>query len=644
MTTTISPQTSTSSAAPGDRPFALQWRNQARAVFIAFAQVLVVFAVACFSAFVHAEAPAGFARIHYHRGDGNYASWGLHLWGDAHRLPKDTRWTEPFPPTGSDGFGIYFDVPIRAGAEELNFILHDGPEKHAPQDQVLALERFHDEAWLVEGDSNIYPEQPKIGGEALGWSTSVRLMVSRQPASVWYTLAGLLVLAGVVVVSSIRYRTLHANIREQQAVLNDARAQLERQTDEYREVQQRTAALSGIDELTGLLNRSALNRAFATGLAKARRSGSTLATFFIDLDDFKPINDTHGHAAGDHVLRTVAQRLSSAVRQSDAVARLGGDEFVMVAEDISNPLAAARLARKLVVVLTEAIPFEGQSLRVAASIGVALYPHDGDGADLIERADAAMYEAKHGGKNAFRFASPGFNNLVLQQSEVETRWRAALAAGTLKAAWRPIIAAGSESGAPLAWMTFGADRGVLGEVLLPEIASSDPALAVEADLKLLEETASRAQAATEPGYWILSPSQGSLGDPRFIAACREAGARVGAGRLVLELDALVQAPEALHALAGSGVSFALFCADAAAIELIRIVQPGLVHLRLARSGRAPEQAFPAARALLAAARALGLPTVVTLCGDEAAPELPFDRTLRVRERAAIAPTREPSAA
>src|SRR6516164_9370184 len=112
MTTPNSPQAPASNTSPDDGALAQPVRGHARAAFIAFAQVLVVFVVACFSAFLHAEAPAGFARIHYHRGDGNYTGWGLHLWGDAHRLAQDTRWSEPYQAAGADSFGIYFDVPV----------------------------------------------------------------------------------------------------------------------------------------------------------------------------------------------------------------------------------------------------------------------------------------------------------------------------------------------------------------------------------------------------------------------------------------------------------------------------------------------------------------------------------------------------
>lgn len=149
------------------------------------------------------------------------------------------------------------------------------------------------------------------------------------------------------------------------------------------------------DALTQLPNRVLLHDRFAQAMASARRRGGRLALLFLDLNGFKRINDTLGHAAGDEVLHQVAQRLSHAVREADTVSRHGGDEFLILLTEVSQPEDAAVIAGKLLAVLGAPCQVFGQMLNITASIGISLYPDDGtDIRTLIDRADAAMYCAK----------------------------------------------------------------------------------------------------------------------------------------------------------------------------------------------------------------------------------------------------------
>lgn len=149
------------------------------------------------------------------------------------------------------------------------------------------------------------------------------------------------------------------------------------------------------DALTGLPNRLLLLDRLSEALHGARRRADLVAVLFIDLDRFKPINDTHGHAVGDAVLQTVAQRLRESVRQIDSVARLGGDEFVVVLRDLRSRGYAEKLAAKLLDLICQPIVINGLQLRVGASIGVGTGPEPGDtAADLLHRADLAMYAVK----------------------------------------------------------------------------------------------------------------------------------------------------------------------------------------------------------------------------------------------------------
>lgn len=158
------------------------------------------------------------------------------------------------------------------------------------------------------------------------------------------------------------------------------------------------------DALTGMPNRALILDRLDSAIAAARRHGTRIAVVFLDLDHFKPINDTLGHAGGDQVLQWVAQRLQSIVRDSDTVSRYGGDEFLVLLSDISQPSDAALLAGKMSSALAAPIRLGDCLFHVSASIGITIYPDDGDDATtLINRADAAMYRAKRAGGGHFEF-------------------------------------------------------------------------------------------------------------------------------------------------------------------------------------------------------------------------------------------------
>ena len=163
------------------------------------------------------------------------------------------------------------------------------------------------------------------------------------------------------------------------------------------------------DRLTGLPNRELLEDRMAQLLARARRDSGTHAGLFIDLDGFKPINDRLGHDGGDNVLRLIARRLQSAVRQTDTVSRLGGDEFFVLAHDLDTPARAGQLAEKLLACIAEPIADAPEAGGLGASIGICVFSGGVSSPDnpeeIIRAADRAMYEAKGGGKHRHAFAS-----------------------------------------------------------------------------------------------------------------------------------------------------------------------------------------------------------------------------------------------
>jgi len=161
------------------------------------------------------------------------------------------------------------------------------------------------------------------------------------------------------------------------------------------------------DPLTGLPNRASLVDRIELELAHARRQETGLALLFLDLDGFKAINDTRGHAAGDALLVGAANHLKNALREGDTVARLGGDEFTVLLPGIATQSVAVSVVEKILEALERPVHYEGELLRVSASIGVALYPRDASSAaDLLQRADDAMYQAKSSGGHRWSSLEP----------------------------------------------------------------------------------------------------------------------------------------------------------------------------------------------------------------------------------------------
>ena len=181
------------------------------------------------------------------------------------------------------------------------------------------------------------------------------------------------------------------------------------------------------DSLTALPNRLLFNNHLEQSIIKAKRRVGKMALLFIDLDHFKEINDSLGHEMGDKVLGIVTQRLQQSVRKGDMLARFGGDEFAILMEDLHHGQDASVLAKKILEVLIKPIEIEDHVLYVTSSIGVSLYPEDGDSAqNLLKYADAAMYKAKSEGRNNFQFYSAEMTELAFERVVMEASLREAL--------------------------------------------------------------------------------------------------------------------------------------------------------------------------------------------------------------------------
>jgi diguanylate cyclase (GGDEF)-like protein len=193
------------------------------------------------------------------------------------------------------------------------------------------------------------------------------------------------------------------------------------------------------DQLTGLPNRALFIDRVSRALAHARRNDLPVAVIFVDLDRFKNVNDSLGHAAGDELLRQVARRLESCVREEDTVARLGGDEFALLLPYVVGVEGAAKVAERLLEAFTSPIHLAEQQIAVRLSIGISLYPEDGsDPQTLIAGADAAMYEAKERG-NAYEIFSPVLRNQTHERLALETALQQALERDELVLHYQPKV-------------------------------------------------------------------------------------------------------------------------------------------------------------------------------------------------------------
>ena len=196
---------------------------------------------------------------------------------------------------------------------------------------------------------------------------------------------------------------------------------------ERQDAQKRIQYLATHDGLTDLPNRVMFGQALNIAIQSARRYDRRFAVLFVDLDRFKIINDTLGHAAGDTLLKEISQRIKESLRSSDVAARVGGDEFVILLQQVSEKEQVAVVARKLLSILIRPLIILGQECRVTASIGVGIYPGDGDDEQtLMKNADIAMYFAKEQGKNNFQFYSREIKTQSLERLTLETGLRRAL--------------------------------------------------------------------------------------------------------------------------------------------------------------------------------------------------------------------------
>ena len=206
----------------------------------------------------------------------------------------------------------------------------------------------------------------------------------------------------------------------------------------FRDYENRLKHLANHDLLTALPNRAAFEEAVGSAIRRCKANGGRLALLFVDLDGFKTVNDTYGHAAGDELLRTLGQRIRRCLRAGDAVARVGGDEFNVLLDDVGSEKDAARVARALLATIGEPVDVDGQSIALSASIGISFYPQDASEVDeLVTHADMAMYEAKSRGRNNFQVFSRQISLAMSTRLSLVTGLRHAIEQDQLELHYQP---------------------------------------------------------------------------------------------------------------------------------------------------------------------------------------------------------------
>jgi diguanylate cyclase (GGDEF)-like protein len=229
-------------------------------------------------------------------------------------------------------------------------------------------------------------------------------------------------------------------LRQANAHLVEATLAAQRQTEQIEKVRVELQHLAHHDVLTDLPNRVLLKDRLGQAIEAAHRQGRQLAVMYMDIDRFKHINDSLGHAIGDKLLQSVAKRLLTCVRVSDTVSRQGGDEFVLLLPLIENPEGAALSAKKILAALAQPHNVEGHDLHISFSIGVSIYPNDGADAEaLLKHADTAMFYAKENGRNNYQFFETEMDDRAVERQFIEASLRRALQLNEFVLEYQPKI-------------------------------------------------------------------------------------------------------------------------------------------------------------------------------------------------------------
>ncbi|MCX7961428.1 MAG: EAL domain-containing protein [Burkholderiales bacterium] len=414
-------------------------------------------------------------------------------------------------------------------------------------------------------------------------------------------------------------------VAERTQELVSANRRLEAEIYDRKQAEERAQHLADHDALTGLPNRRLLEDRLSQAIARADRTQKPTAVMFVDLDHFKAINDTLGHAVGDRVLKEVAERLVRQLRVGDTVCRLGGDEVVVVLPEVTRASDAAGVAQKILETVAQPYRIDDRELQLAASIGISVFPDDGaDAETLIRNADAAMYHAKETGRGGYQFFTEQMNQAAARRIAIEKDLRRALQENALRLHYQPVIDA--ESGAVVGYEALlrwqHPTRGLVPPTEFLQIAEDTGLILTIGEWVLREACRWIAFVGADRALPVsvnLSPRQ--FADPRLAERVAAALRDTGVPPRLLELEVseatTMQHAEAAQAtlakLKQLGVSLTMDNFGAAFSSAARLRHFPIDRLKIDRSligefGNAKDSA-PVLAAMVALAHAIGLRVV-----------------------------------
>jgi diguanylate cyclase (GGDEF)-like protein len=439
------------------------------------------------------------------------------------------------------------------------------------------------------------------------------------------------------------HNTLEARVQERTAALATANAALEAEIQDRRLAEARASYLAHHDELTGLPNRALFMDRLQQAIARAGRSGGAVAVLFLDLDRFKNINDSLGHATGDEMLKLVGALCARDLREADTVARLGGDEFIVCLGEVGSAEEAGAVARRLLAEITRGFEIGGHKLHADASIGISLYPADGaDAETLIRNADTAMYHAKGDGRGTFHFFRPQMTERVKRRLALELGLRQALERGEFVLHFQPIVQLGSGKpiGAEALVRWNNPDRGLVSPAEFIPVAEDIGLIAPIGEWVLREACAQAAKwpkAGTGALFVAVNLSARQFHEGNLVSVVSDALARSGLPPAQLELEitesVLMQQTEAstrmLRELDALGVKLAIDDFGTGYSSLGYLKRFPVSTLKIDRSFlrdvSRDDDDRAIVTAIMAMARSLGL--TVTAEGVERAEQVAFLREL-----------------
>jgi diguanylate cyclase (GGDEF)-like protein/PAS domain S-box-containing protein len=404
----------------------------------------------------------------------------------------------------------------------------------------------------------------------------------------------------------------------------------ERDVTEERALTAQLSSRALHDPLTGLANRNLFEDRLQHAFARSARSGHSGAVLLLDLDDFKGVNDTHGHAVGDELLLSIARRFQTATRSSDTLCRFGGDEFLYLAEDLRSPEEAIVIAQRLLNCLSERFEVNGHDIEQHASVGVVIWQGtDGDAANVIQNADVAMYQAKSRGKGNYAVFTARMRDQASKEFELIQELRHALDVGDLMMHYQPIVRldtleiVGFES--LMRWRD--PSRGwITPSVFIPLAEKSD--LILQLGDFALEQAVSAASAwrseENEPAPFVtVNLSARQFQDPRLASRIENALTTSGLApnRLVIEITESVtlldvtETSQVIERLTRTGIDFALddFGTGYSSLSYLADLRPRII--KIDKSFVNPPTANPRNATLLEAIISLGHQLDGTMLGE-----------------------------